>query len=67
MRVVKQWNGLPRKLVQSLSLKIFKTGVDAVTGDLFQLALVRLDNTGGTLQPHLFSCSIAVFLTISET
>lgn len=34
VRVVKQWNRVPREAVESLSLQIFKTQLDIAPGNL---------------------------------
>jgi len=42
MRVVKHWNGLPRKVVEAPSLETFKTRLDRALSNLIQLAVSLL-------------------------
>ncbi|KAK4823943.1 hypothetical protein QYF61_008329, partial [Mycteria americana] len=39
VRVIEHWNRLPRELVGSPSLELFKTQLDTVLGNLFYLTL----------------------------
>lgn len=39
MKVVKDWNKLPREVVVCLSLKVFKTWLGTTLGNLIQLDL----------------------------
>ncbi|KAK4823967.1 hypothetical protein QYF61_008353 [Mycteria americana] len=43
VRVVKHWHRLPRKVVESPSMEIFKTQLDTVAGNVHICALVRLN------------------------
>jgi len=42
MRVVKQWNGLPREVVEAPSLETFKTRLDRALSNLILLAVSLL-------------------------
>lgn len=54
--MIKHWNRLHREVVHSLPVKIFKTHLDVVLGNLLQMALleqvVRLDISKGHFQPQ---------------
>jgi len=55
-RVVEHWKRLPREIVESLSLHVFKTQLDAVLSNLLYLALLSAGwGTGSPQVPSSLS------------
>lgn len=59
-RVVKDWNNLPREVVQSPSVEVLKRYVDVILGDMFSSELgssrlmLELNNIKGLFQDEQF-------------